>query len=455
MRARSIWNSVKFLQERPVYTLGRKQFIEKNNTLLWLGAGIFVVVLLFRSWDNFSHPAFYVEDASYYFKINYDAGFEFKNIFRNPNGYFNIFNNFIAQLISKLDIRIQARAYLAVAFTLSVLTVILFGRSGLIKNKYLILVTPLAIGLSGLNHIHYYTTITFQMYLLVISLFLLLLWEKQTSFLNNLLIFLLIPILVWSGPYSVLSVPFAILFMCLFRGKNLIMLWTIIATIAYTLMTTGAVGSGIIPQNLFSEFYQNLWFETVVTDVFFMGLRGNANIEKVLLLLALIGPALYVIRHDTIHVRILVLLMVVIICTPAPLILTNKHKLYGDVFPCHLLTAHVSWILFVLILVDRVITKIAAQYQSSAGFAALALVVLFVATDNVKNERKGRHIILHNVPEFLQTIKEYEQSDLKEKNQNVLVIAEGVGIFDPTVIVGSRKKDAVRIKGIYIPQRRQ
>ena len=452
---RSVWNILDFVKERPVYTLGRKQFVEKNNKLLWLGAGIFIVALLFRSWDNFSHPAFYVEDASYYFKTNYDTGFEFKHIFRNPNGYFNIFNNFITQLISNLDVRFQARAYLAVASTLSVMTVILFGRSGLVKNKYLLLVTPLIIGLSGLNHIHYYTTITFQMYLLVISLFLLLLWERQTTFINNLIIFLLIPILVWSGPYSVLSVPFAILFMLLFRGKNLIMLWTIISTIAYTLMTTGATGSGIIPQHLFSEFYQNLWFDTVVTDVFFMGLRGNANIEKVLLLLAIICPALYIIRHDSIHVRILMLLMVVIICTPAPLLLTNKYYLYGDVFPCHVLTAQISWLLFVLILVDRIITKLSTKYQRTAGYVALASVVLFVATDNLKNERKGRHIIIYNVPEFLQTIQEYEQLNLKEKNQNVLIIADGVGIFDPTVIVGSRKKDAERIKKIYIPQRSQ
>lgn len=452
---RSAWNILDFVKERPVYSLGRKQFIEKNNKVLWLGAGIFLVVLLFRSWDNFSHPAFYVEDASYYFKTNYDAGFEFKNIFRNPNGYFNIFNNFITQLISYLDVRFQARAYLAVASTLSVMTVIMIGRSGLVKNKYLLLVTPLIIGLSGLNHIHYYTTITFQMYLLVISLFLVLLWERQTTFINNLLIFLLIPILVWSGPYSVLSVPFAILFMFMFRGKNLIMLWTIISATAYTLMTTGAVGSGVNPQHLFSEFYQNLWFDTVVTDVLFMGLRGNANIEKVILLLALICPALYVIRHDTMHVRILMLLTLVIICTPAPLLLTNKYYLYGDVFPCHVLTAQISWILFVLILVDRVIVKLSVTYQRAAGYVALASVVLFVTADNLKNERKGKHIILYNVPEFLQTIHEYEQLNLKEKNQNVMIIADGVGIFDPTVIVGSKEKDAERIKKIYIPQRSQ
>ena len=83
----------------------------------------------------------------------------------------------------------------------------------------------------------------------------------------------------------------------------------------------------------------------------------------------------------------------------------------------------------------------------------MAAIVLFVVTDNVKNERKRKHIILYNTPELLQTIKEYEKLGLKEKNQNVLIIADGLEIFDPTVIVGSKKSDAERIKKIYIPQR--
>jgi hypothetical protein len=443
----------RFFKERPSYFLDRQDFLEKNNRVLLISAGLFVVILLIRSWENFSHPAFYVEDASYYFWINYDTPFKFEHIFRNPNGYYNVFNNFVAQLIDILDVRLQPLAYQTVALTISAATVIMFGRTGLIKNKFLLLVMPLAIGLSGFNHIHYYTTITFQMYVLVITLLLVLLWEKPNSFKNLLLVLLLIPVLVWSGPYSVLGVPFAISFMVLFRGKNLIMLWTIAVTIAYVLLTTGAKGSGIVPEHLFTAFYQNLWFETLVTDVFMMGLRGNANIEKVLLLAAIFGPALYLIRRDTLYLRILLLLMVVIVCTPAPLLLSNKFSVYQRVYPCHIFTAQIAWVLFVLIVLDRVLLRCTGKFHQIASFVMMAMVLLFVITDNVKNERKRKHEILYNTPEFLRTIKKYEQLGLAEKNQNVIISADGLAIFDPRIIVGSRLPDAETIKKIYIPQR--
>ena len=438
---------------RPLYTLNRKAFIERNNRLLWLAALLFVVVLLVRSWKHYLYPGFYVEDASYYFWINYGAEFRWEHIFRNPNGYYNIFNNFIAQLIGKLDIRYQAYAYLAVASVVTITTVVMLSRSGLVKNRFLVLVTPLVIGLSGMNHIHYYTTITFQMYVLVIALLVVLLWEPEQSVGKNLLIYISIPILVFSGPYAVLAVPFAIGFLLLFRGKSLIMVWTIIVTIAYALTTTGSVGSGVVPGNIFGAKTLGLWFETVVVDVLFMGLRGNANIEKVMLIAALIGPPLYLVRKDTVQFRILLLLMAIIVVTPAPLLLTSKYKLYGGVFPCHVLTAQIAWILFILILLDRVIERVNASYRPAAGIAAMAVIILFVVADNFKHPRKGNHEILYNTREFLETIKKYENRGLEEKNQRVIIIADGMGIFDPTIKVGSTRPDAKTVKHIYIPQR--
>lgn len=440
----------KLLIKRPEYTLDRKRFIEENNRLLWLAALVFIVTLLFRSWEHYLYPGFYVEDASYYFRINYDEPFRWEHIFRNPNGYYNIFNNFVAQLISKIDIRYQAFAYLIVATSTCIATVILFSRSGLVKNRFLLLVTPLVLGLSGLNHINYYTTLTFQMYLLVITLFVVLLWEPGKNAVTNLFITLLIPLLVWSGPYSVLAVPFALGFLVLFRGKSLIMAWTIIVTLFYVLTTTGSVGSGIILDHLFSNTFQRIWFETVVIDVFFMGFRGGANIEKVLLIAAILGPSLYLIRKDSVHLRILLLLMLVIIITPAPLLLTSKYMLYGGVFPCHVLTAQIAWIIFILILIDRLLEKLEENYRPAAGILAMVMITVFIVADNVKNPRKGNHLILYNTREFLQTIKKYETLGLKEQNKYVVITAEGMGIFDPSVKVGSQQSDAEKIKHIYI-----
>lgn len=441
------------LGKRPLYTLDRKAFIETNSRLLWLAALIFVGALLVRSWKHYLYPGFYVEDASYYFWINYGGEFKWEHLFRNPNGYFNIFNNFIAQLIGQFDIRYQARAYLAVASFITITTVVMLSRSGLVKNRFLLLVTPLVLGLSGMNHIHYYTTITFQMYVVVIALLVVLLWEPEQQIGKNILILISIPILIFSGPYSVLAVPFAVGFLVLFRGKSLIMVWAIIVTIAYALTTTGSVGSGVVPGNIFGAKTLSLWFETVVVDVLFMGLRGNANIEKVMLIAAVIGPPLYLIRRDTVQVRILLLLMVIIVVTPAPLLLTSKFKLYGGVFPCHVLTAQIAWILFILILLDRLIERVTVSYRSAAGIAAMAVITLFVVADNLKHPRKGNHEILYNTREFLETIKKYETSGLEEKNQRVVIMADGMGIFDPTIKVGSTRPDAKTVDVIYIPRR--
>ena len=145
--------------------------------------------------------------------------------------------------------------------------------------------------------------------------------------------------------------------------------------------------------------------------------------------------------------------MVVIVVTPAPLLLTSKYMLYGGVFPCHILTAQIAWILFILILVDQLIIRLKQRHRSAAGIAAMVMIALFIMVDNVKNPRKGNHQILYNTREFLETIKEYETLELKKKNKYVVIKAEGMGIFNPTVKVGSKAQGAEKIKDIYIPLR--
>ena len=440
-------------RNRPVYDLGRDKFLAEKRNFLWAGAVIYIIALVLRSWENFIYPGLYVEDATYYFKMNYHAGFSIAAIFRNPNGYYNIFNNFISQVIGNFDVSLQPIMYQTVATVLSVITVVGFSRTGLVKNRFLLLITPLFLGLSGLNHIFYYTTITFQMYVLVITLFLVLLWDRQAALKNNILIYILIPILVWSGPYSVLAVPFAVVFMVLFRGKNGIMVWTIFVVVCYLLSTTGGKGTGIVPSHLFSSFYQELWFNIVVGNVFYMGLNGDANIEKALLLVIVIGPLIYLIRRESFHLRILLLLMTVIICTPAPLLISNKFLLYQGVYPCHVLTAQICWILFLLILTDRVLMQIPLSYKKCTGIAVAGAMLVLVVWDNYVHEDKGKYPIQKNLPEFFKTVKKYESrhAELKEKNENIAVVVDVPDIFDPIVVFGSSEPDATMVERVVVP----
>ncbi|MDK9706520.1 MAG: hypothetical protein OEL83_05675 [Desulforhopalus sp.] len=441
---------VKILRERPLYFLDRQSFLRENRGVLLLALASLIVVLLIRSWENFSHPGFYAEDATYYFKLNYNADFLWENIFRNPNGYYNILNNFVAQLLGDIDIRWQAAAYQSVAFMTTVLTTLMFARSGLIKNKILIFLTPFILGLSGFNHIVYYLTITFQMYVLVLTLFAVLLLDETDSPIKNLMLFLIIPLLVWSGPYSVLAVPFAITFIVLFRGKTWIMLWTLVVTIAYALSTTG---STIMLGNIFEKQIQVLWGEAVIRDIFLLGLREHVNIEKVILLLAILVPAIYAIRRETFHLRILALFMVVIISSMAPVLLSKKIIMYGSIYPCHLLLGKFFWILSVLIIVDRLVKVIPEKFTQISVSAAACCIVLFIVVDNLKHESMRKIDVLYNIPEFLQTIHETEKLKLEEKGEIVRIIADGVGIFDPIVRVGSRNPEARLVKTIFIERK--
>jgi hypothetical protein len=438
---------VKTLCDRPLYTLNRQSFLRENRKILLLSFVGLVVVLLVRSWENFSHPGFYVEDATYYFKLNYNADFLLENIFRNPNGYYNILNNFVAQLLGDIDIRWQAAAYQSVAFITTVLTTIMFARSGLIQNKILIFLTPFVLGLSGFNHIVYYLTITFQMYVLVLTLFAVLLLDTNSSLLKNLTLFLIIPLLVWSGPYSVLAVPFALTFIVLFRGKTWIMLWTIVVTIAYALSTTG---STIMLENIFVKQIQMLWFDAIIRDIFLLGLREHVNIEKVILLLAILVPSIYAIRRDTFHLRVLALFMVVIISSMAPVLLSKKIIMYGSIYPCHLLLGKFFWILSVLLIADRLLKIIPEKFNKISISAIACCIVLFVVVDNVRHESMRKIDVLYNIPEFLKTIHETEKLKLEERNEIIRIITDGVGIFDPIVRVGSRNSDAKLVKTIYI-----
>lgn len=441
---------VKILCERPLYSLNRQNFLRENRKILLLSLISLVVVLLIRSWENFSHPGFYVEDATYYFKLNYNADFLLENIFRNPNGYYNILNNFVAQLLGDIDIRWQATAYQSVAFVTTVLTTIMFARSGLIQNKLLIFLTPFVLGLSGFNHIVYYLTITFQMYVLVLTLFAVLLLDTNASLLKNLTLFLIIPLLVWSGPYSVLAVPFAMTFIVLFRGKTWVMLWTIIVTIAYALSTTG---STIMFANIFVKQIQMLWFEAIIRDIFLLGLRDNVNIEKVILLLAILVPSIYAIRRDTFHLRILALFMVVIISSMAPVLLSKKIIMYGSIYPCHILLGKFFWILSVLVIVDRLIRVIPEKINKISVSILACCIVLFIVVDNVRHESMRKIDVLYNIPKFLQTVHETEKLKLEERNEIIRIIADGVGIFDPIVRVGSRNPEAKLVKTIYIERK--
>jgi hypothetical protein len=285
------------------------------------------------------------------------------------------------------------------------------------------------------------------MYVLVLTLFSILLLDKVIGLNKNIVLYVIIPILVWSGPYSVLAVPFAITFIFLFRGKTCIMLWTSFVTIIYAFSATGSM---IMWNNIFSEHIQRLWFKALVSDILLLGLREHANLEKVILLLAIFVPIIFAIRRETFHLKLLALFMVIIVSSMAPLFLSKKIILYGSVYPCHLLIGKFFWVLSLLIIIDRLLEVTPNKFKAFSGSVAVACIVIFVFYDNLKHPEIRKFEILTNITEYLQTIHQVENLKLEEKNEYYRVSADGSGRFTPTAYVGSRKPDAKLTNYLHI-----
>lgn len=435
------------LSLREDYNQELNRFFSGKKFYIFAGLAVYILIMLVRSWDNFSAPGLYVEDATHYFNLFYGGHKSLSSIFQHPNGYYNIYNNFIALLTSKADILLQPRIYQSMAILLCVLTVAAVSFSGLFQNRFVLLITPLLLGLSGLNHIYYYITLTFQMYMVVLLLLVLLLWRWKLPFIVNLFFFTLLVFLIWSGPYSVLTVPFCLTFLFFFKGRTWTCLGIIAVTAAYALSVEK---STIMLGNLFNTEILTLWFQTLITKVFFMGMKDSVNTEKIILLLAVFLPLFFILRKERLYLKTTALLFVIIISSFAPLFLSKKYLLYQTIYPCHIVIAQFFYLVFILYSADHILRKF-SKYEIQLGSLFLLSVFAFILLDNIEHREKYRAPVMKSIPPFLKAVKKAESAGLSERHQHIIIITDGIKkAFKPVAVVGDRSKGSKRVDKIFI-----
>lgn len=419
-----------------------------NCSIISAGILVYVCVLIWRSWNNFSHPGFHVEDSIHYFNIYYGNTISFISAMQqHPHGYLNIYNNIMAFLIAKADILLQPLLYQLVSTILAVITVSAFCFSGLLKNRALLFVAPILLGLSGMNHLLYYISLTFQMYVVVVLLLVLLLYRRFSSVPAEFFLFLLMSFLIWSGPYSVLVVPFSMVFMVLFKGRTRLFCGLIVVALFYT---SSVQQSTIMLGNLFKPEILAMWGKILVTDVFFMGFKTSVNLEKILLIVLLLGAVYYTLRKDVFFIKASLLFWTLIIASFAPFFLSQKYLIYKVTFPCHLLIAQFFWLALVLFMADRILMRIPSNSTPiGVGLALLALV--FTVSDGARNPRRWQIPIFPSMPAFLQEVKKFEGMGLKERNEQVIVTTPGTVGVPVKAVVGKRGKHVKKVTKLHIP----
>ena len=431
---------------RELYPIPDKKDLQIQLPLIGGAVILYLLTLAFRSWPNLIHPGMYMEDATHYFNIYYGGNRDLSFILQHPNGYYNILNNLVAWLSSKLDVRMVTWAYHLFSLTTGIVCAVLFLFTGLIKNRLLLLITPIVLGLSGMNHIYYYTSLTFQMYNVVIILLILLFLPGPESFFSLVCKTALATLLIWSGPYSVVAVPVSLVSMVMFKGKyrNIWLMWVIICSIGYSLSVQG----GMIRLATFSDAgARHSMISTLFTKIFFMDMLGSLSTYKMSIFLLIIVAIFLFLRKNSTYLKISILLFGIIIGSLAPLFLSVKYLLYQQVFPCHIYIAQFFWLVFVLYTIDQFMPVL----KKTAHFfppAVVAAILCFVLADNLKHPAKGKREIMTNLPDFLATIHRVEQLSLIDNNQYVVlktnnIIPKGM---HPMVRVGSLRHDARRLR---------
>ena len=443
---------LKNIFSREPYPEFSRNVFTDNRIYFILAIIMYLAALTFRSWENMLHPGLYMEDATHYFNQYYGGKRYLSFILQHPNGYYNILNNLVAWVTAKLDVRLHPLAYHIFCFSTGILTATCILFSGLIRNRFMIIAAPIVLGLSGMNHIYYYNSLTFQMYNIVILLLCLLFYPAPQLPVSIFFMCAIAALLVWSGPYSVVALPVSLLFLFFFnnRKKTILFIWVIICVIFYSLSVRE---NTIMLDNLLDENIRRTIVETIFEKIFFLELLGKMSSGKIFLFFLVLFSALYALRRNTFYLKTTIILFSIIISALAPLFLSIKLPLYLSIFPCHIYISQFFWFLFILITTDKLVDKI--QPKPFLQYGILSLFVLFVIIDNLHHPAKGKEKIMKSIPAFVQTIHHVEQLDLEKKNQYAVGKTENVipGTFPPMVWVGSLRQDAKRLtrKDIQIP----
>lgn len=410
------------------------------SLLGWQLAGVclLVVCVLLRFWQTLSHAGLYVEDGLL-FNHYYGHQRPLADIFTSHIGqrYLTVTADFLAWFFAWFDVQWQPWLYQWTGFAIAVCSASLPSFSGLISNRWLLLLAPLFFGMLGLNHLYYYNTLMYVMYTGVLLLLTLLICPPPTTRLAFGFQAVLMLILPWSGPYSAFALPATmILFFCTDnRSKRVLHLLAFCSTLIYCLMVTGS--------NLRLERVQKLWiveqfFNTVFEKIILFNLFPSPALEYGLIPLLFLGLVGVLLRRETDYLQIALVMMMYLFGTIALFFLSIKFAQYQHPSACHLVTASFFWIAFLIITGERILRHFQAGKVWSFCYC-LALLSL-LAVPMFTSAKEWMPTTKPVMQGFLDTVSYYEQQGLVEKKMSVCLFSPRPRM-PPMVEVGYRGAD--------------
>lgn len=404
---------------------------------------VLVVVVIWRSWENFKFPSLFVEDAFHYFNLYYGDGVEFWDaVMRHPHGYINVLPNLLAWIFAKGDVRWVPSLYVAVGLITAMLASTIPACSGRFRNPWILFIVPLVLGLSGMNHIFYYTTMTYLMYVSVLILMGLVLLPAPQSWVGLVLRALVSVALIFSGPYSVVAFPLGLFLLFCYRPSKQSFLWAIVAFFCIVFMETTNSGMMQIGNAFDLEVLRKMGV-VMVDRVFFLEFGTIPMGVGLLGVVGVLAGLYWMLWRDPHFRRVGTAMLSIVALAMAPLFLSQKFQLYPDPYACHVLVSQFFWLLFWLYSADCLVRRFPQVRLLAPAF--VVLFTILVVADQYAHPRKRACPPNREIAEYLERIRAAESLRLEEANEFV-ILRETSGAkpeFHPIVKVGSRRADAV------------
>lgn len=399
-----------------------------RENALWLAGGValLLVLLWLRTGDNFMHPGLYVEDATQNFNLFYGGETAFNRVFWMPNRYVAFGVYAYAWLVAKLDVLLLPTLYIVPAVLLATMASSMLAFSGLLRNRWSLLFAPTVLGLSGIVHIFLWITFIFQMHVATLILLVLLFYPPPATKIGTALLALALALLIWSGPFSVVTIPLAVLLLVLRlypdRKKTFLLGFTLVCAFLYYLTARGGTtqpGAFFVNPDMWQHYVVLFVEKILLLDVF-----GPYAHWKVAVVVGLVAALFRRLRKDLFYVRISVALLLTMVVAHTVYFLTVKYKPFThrtiyEQIPLFF------WYVYLILSLDRLAASL--RIATPVLVSLWMLVMGIVYYDNRMHPDKREYPLMTNIPSFLAMVKEQEarRDELKARNQVVTVTTDG------------------------------
>jgi len=418
----------------------------RNNMLLFMFSALTLLILVWlRSWYNLSFPALYVEDAGKHFSQFYGEHGQFKDIFLQPNGYPAPITYGAAWFFGKLPVLVQPWIYLFFSLLACMVTVISFSMTGLIRSKSVLFITPLVLGLSGINHFFYWSTVSYQIFTFILLLLTLLLYPPAQSRIGCYLRLALITFCTWSGPYSVLSVPVSLLL--LFTGynrkNNYIFIWSLLNGLFYYYNVTATTGD-ILHLLLNIEWWRNLAY-VLFKNIYLLDIIPIST-ASISILLSVYFLLFIKNKKDKNYLKFSFIIFSITVLNIVIYFASSKYN-PEKIQPNHIVISRYFYLSWILISIDRLIEK----QKNVAHIALLIVTFCCLYIDYLHTADRWHERRMQDLPTFLSHVdyieKKHKERLISENKYVVLRCASSWGdyLHGPEVKIGSSSWNAKHI----------